>query len=163
MRIGVLLGVSTFAVAMLPSTASPCTCIGEWPSLKALVHQVSLAATAEVLAQGRLQRKRLYPEQDVAYLDVRIVRKLHGKEHRQEVRVWDPLFGSSCSNDLRGFSPGTYIAFAADRSSPESRELFAALEIDPGPDDYILGTCGTYYERLDSVEAAQRFPKKVKR
>ena len=158
--------VGLFVLAALLSQAPEgmaCTCLGEWPSLRQTMRKLPLAATAEVLAQGRLERARLYTDLDVAYLDVRIIKKVHGTEQRQTIRLWDPMVGSSCSLDLRPFSPGSYIAFAAEPPSPESKELFEALGINPAADDYLLRGCGTYYERLDSLEAAQHFPKKSKR
>jgi hypothetical protein len=120
-----------------------------------------LAATAEVVAQGRLRRDRLYPELDVAYLDVRIVQKLRGKQRREHIRLWDPMFGTSCSLDLRPLIPGSYVAFAAQPASSDLKELFDSLEIAPAADDYLLAGCGTHFERLESGEAARRFPRKT--
>jgi hypothetical protein len=156
-RTGCLIAVLTaVGFAAMERDVRACTCSGgKWPSLKQTMHSSALAATAEVMAQGHLKRERLYPDLDVAYLDLRIVKELRGTEERQTIRLWDLMFGTSCSLDLQQFVAGTYIAFAADRTGLDSKELFEALEISPASDDYFLRGCGTYYKKLQSLQAAQ--------
>ena len=145
--------------ALVAKDAAACTCLGEWPSLRKLIRGATLAATAEIVAQGRPLQNRSFPELDVAYLDVRIIKRLRGKEERQIIRLWDPAFGTSCSLDLRSFTPGTYIAFAATRPSTEHEEYYKLLGFIPAAEEYLLGSCGDYYEALGSLEAARQFPK----
>lgn len=150
-------GALLIAMVLAPSHATPCTCMGEWPKFKKAMGYASLVITAEVVSQGHLKRERLYPEHDVAYLDVRIVKVLKGKESRATVRVWDPMFGTSCSLDLGQIKTGSFAAFAVSRTGRTRGELFEALQINPASDDYLLQGCGEYYRVLESLTAAQKF------
>ncbi len=143
----------------VPHTAEPCVCLGEWPSLWQSMRKADVAVTGRVIGQGRMDVPRFYPAFDVAYIDVQIVKKLRGRERRPVVRVWDQGFGTDCSIDLRSYATGTFVGLALDRVQPEMQEYFDLIKIKPARTDYLVGACATMVESLESVDAAESYPK----
>jgi hypothetical protein len=149
-----------FGALMRPLSTHACALTGEGPTLRRLMSELPLAATVEVVAQGRIAKDGLEPDEQVAYLDVRVVKRFRGPARNQVVRVWDEFFGSSCGYGLSRLSVGTYAALAAHRSSHAPQEQLDVLGIKPRPEDYVLGGAGLYIEILDSRAAAEKFSRR---
>lgn len=142
----------------LPAAAEPCTCAGEWPLLPKLMRRASLAVTGEVVAHGPVKGDG--PE-EVTYLDLRIIKKLRGRERRTTVRIWDSDVTTSCAHGLGLLPVGSYVAIVAKPASSEPKEYLELIGIRPAPEDYVVGgACGEYRRRLESAEAARSFPRK---
>src|SRR6185295_2270282 len=102
--------LSLVVLAFTSVRASACVCVGEWPSLRKAMSDADVAVTAEVVAQGKSEHAGFYPEMNVAYVDVQVVKLKHGREKRTVLRVWDSHFGTDCTAELHELSPGTFVA-----------------------------------------------------
>lgn len=130
---------------------SACAC-SQYLSFEEALRAAASALGGRVTSQGFRDPEHLYPAVDnVVYLDVTVLQVVKGREERRTVRVWNPWAGTSCDDDgFRALTPGTLVAFAATRNKPAHRETWDALGIQPGPDDYVVGTCGAHWKTVSS-------------
>ena len=155
--IAVVLGL----IAVTPSEA--CTCVvaegagSAWPSLEELVAKAPAAVVGRVVAQG----KRANGE-GTAYLDVKVIESVKGPSKDKTIRVWDAMVGSSCSLGLDRLPLGSLVAFSLQRNAPKYREFHDVMGLAIEPGDYLLGSCGDYFRRMESEALAHAWATRVK-
>jgi len=134
-----------------PATA--CTCVGgpgeiAWPTLDQAAQASDAVVVGRVLTQTTLSDPPPYEGNDVAYVDLEVLKSVKGLAPGAHLRAWDAGFGSSCTHDLRPLQAGKLVAMALARNVPENREYHELMRLKVAPEDYLLRSCGDYMQLL---------------
>ena len=160
-RIGILV---LAALLVYPVVADACTCIGEWPNFARSARAAAVVLIGRVRTQGKPNLGgRLYPDLDVAYLDVDVFEAVKGTTNGAIVRIWDPGFGGSCAMDLRPYVKGSVVAFALARNGPEMDEYWQLVPFKPAKEDLLIQSCGEYVRQLGSVKEGRKLAAELRR
>jgi hypothetical protein len=139
--------------------AAACTCVGRpgeivWPTLDQASRESDAVLVGRVLTQTTLRDPPPYDGNDVAYVDLEVLKGVKGLAPGAHLRVWDAGFGSSCTHDLRPLRAGTLVAMALARNGPENREYHELMRLKVAPEDYLLRSCGDYLQVLKTDREA---------
>jgi hypothetical protein len=139
--------------------AAACTCVGgpgeiAWPTLDQACLKSDAVVVGRVLTQTSLSDPPPYEGNDVAYVDLEVLKGVKGLAPGAHLRVWDAGFGSSCTHDLRPLHVGTVVAMALARNGPENREYHELMRLKVAPEDYLLRSCGDYMQVLKTDREA---------
>ena len=105
----------------------------------------------------------LDPRKDVAYLDAKVLAVVKGTETRKVVRIWDAMFGTSCTQSLEQYVPGSILAVATRRKSSDPLlPVWSARKPRPGTDDYLDYPCARNIERPAEHESAAAFAQRLR-
>jgi hypothetical protein len=139
-----------------------CVCT-EFPTFDQAMVAARSVLVGRVVLQGRPSLPRMYPDLDVAYVDVDVIGMAKGAETRARIRVWDLSHGTDCTADMRPLKPGAVIAVAGQKNRGEYREYLSHAAIKPKEDDYLFGGCGSQFELLNSEADVGRLRERLKK
>ena len=150
-----------FFVWSAGEVAWACTCFGGL-FFDDQVQQSSFVMLGRVMTQGR-QEPAGSTQEGVPYLDVEVVESFKGKPLEGVVRLWDSFFGSNCGGGLDALPSGTLAVFLVEENrDPHSLpELWKEAGINPGADDYLLGTCSEYWKIFKTERGARRYMRRL--
>lgn len=124
-----------------PSNVYACSC-SAISTFESEARYASVLVSARVVGTQLVENPDAEAPDNVAAVDVQVLRVLRGKETRHQLRVWDQFAGSSCSVELHRLPVGTLVVIALRADEPPLTEMWPIIGIRPGRADYLLGTCG---------------------
>ncbi len=157
----ILISFSALYIWGAGELAWACSCFGGL-YFDEQVKQGTFVLLGRVRAQGK-QKVQTSTQPEVAYLDVEIVENFKGKLMERVVRIWDSNVGTDCGVDLYRLPPGALAVFSVEENRvPHSLpELWSITGIQPGADDYLLGTCNEYWRVFKTERGARRHMRRL--
>ena len=123
-------------VVLTPGTGEACSCFGGVADFRAMLKKSPLLLAGRI--EGVVLQQALQTPENVAALQITLLRVPRGKEERRTVRVWDQFVGSSCSLELHKLKVGSFVLIALNPGEERLTELWELTGLKPDKADLLL-------------------------
>ncbi len=147
--------VVTSCVALIPTSADACSCIGGVSEFE------NELKTRPLLVAGRVVETviNVRPE-DVAAIRVQVLQVLRGQESRSTITIWDQFVNGSCSLELQTLKAGSLVVLAVNPDERPLREVWLYSGIAPNPGELLFGVCRRPWKTFNTEAELQDYIQK---